>query len=241
MFPQLRLLYEHLERGNKEMYRTNRERDRSKDRSREYKECYVEKGRRQAEPRDVEEQHIRKRKSRSGHPRSREREQRKWERDSHHRSFSYDKSYREYRERPRERSRERKERDRSRERRLRPAPYIEQIPVPIYYGNFAPGPVMVGPLVPIRGQVPLGGNRHPSMMGPLRLFPPRFISPDMYRLPPPLNPSMYIYKFDLDQGIHKTIFGKYTFYECMSYTNVYFLTEMLHYRNPICTCNFKGV
>lgn len=49
---------------------------------------------------------------------------------------------------------------------------------------------MVGPLVPIRGQVPLG-TRH--MMGPLRPFPPRFIPPDMYRLRPPPNPSMYIY------------------------------------------------
>lgn len=52
---------------------------------------------------------------------------------------------------------------------------------------------MVGPLVPIRGQGPLGSNRHP-MMGPLRPFAPRFIPADMYRLRPPLNPSKYTYK-----------------------------------------------
>ncbi|XP_017795317.1 PREDICTED: arginine/serine-rich protein PNISR-like [Habropoda laboriosa] len=159
--------------GNGESYRTDRKRGRSEDRSRKYRESYKEKGRRQ--PHDVKEQHLRERKSRRDYSRSRER-------DFHHRSFSYDKSYGKYRERPGERSR-----DSSREHRLPPAHYIEPIPVPIYYGNFPPRPIMVGPLVPIRGQVPLGGNRHP-MMGPLRPFPPRFISPDMYRLRAPPNP-----------------------------------------------------
>ncbi|XP_050472196.1 uncharacterized protein LOC126864678 isoform X2 [Bombus huntii] len=106
-------------------------------------------------------------------------------RSSRHARSSKDE--RSYRERSRERSRERRERDRSREHRIPPSHYIEQIPVPVYYGDFPPRPIMVGPLVPIRGQVPpLGGTRH--MIGPLRPFPPRFIPPDMYRLRPPLNP-----------------------------------------------------
>ncbi|XP_076687432.1 uncharacterized protein LOC143379025 isoform X2 [Andrena cerasifolii] len=108
-----------------------------------------------------------------------------------------DRSYRDHRERPRDHSRNRRKTDKSRdspwERRKRNRSrepsiqhYIEPIPVPIYYGNFPPRSIMVGPnsLVPIRGQVPLGVNRHPAIMGPLRPFPPRFIPLDMYRLPP---------------------------------------------------------
>ncbi|XP_076627021.1 uncharacterized protein LOC143344647 isoform X2 [Colletes latitarsis] len=166
----------HDDRGS---YRSDRERDHSRDKSREYKEKY----RQRSQSHNVEEGRSRERSHhRRDHSRSRDK-------DFHHRD---DRSYREYRDRSRERSRERRDRDRdsgrSGERRVPPPHYIEQIPVPIYYGNFAPRPIMVGPLVPIRGQGPLGGNRHPSMMGPLRPFGPRFIPADMYRLRPPPNP-----------------------------------------------------
>ncbi|XP_076673986.1 uncharacterized protein LOC143372047 isoform X2 [Andrena cerasifolii] len=105
-----------------------------------------------------------------------------------------DRSYRDHRGRSRGSSRDRRKTDRSRERdmpreqRVPTERYIEPIPVPIYYGNFQPRPLMVGPWVPIRG--PLGGNIHPPMMRPLRTFPPRSIGmpPDMYGFRPPLNP-----------------------------------------------------
>lgn len=98
-----------------------------------------------------------------------------------------ERSYREYRDRSRERSRDRNERDRSRERGVPPPHYIEQIPVPVYYGNLPPRPIMFGPLVPMRAQVPLGG-RHPPMIGSMRPYPPpRFVPPDMYRIRPPPN------------------------------------------------------
>lgn len=62
---------------------------------------------------------------------------------------------------------------------------------------------MVGPLVPIRGQVALGGSRHAPMMGPLRPFPPRFVAPDMYRLRPPPNPSKFEnYTFTMRMKTH---------------------------------------
>lgn len=51
---------------------------------------------------------------------------------------------------------------------------------------------MVRPWVPMRGQVP--GSRH---IGPLTPFPPRFIPPDMYRLRPPPNPSMFINLYNI--------------------------------------------
>ncbi|XP_076676931.1 uncharacterized protein LOC143373490 isoform X2 [Andrena cerasifolii] len=106
-----------------------------------------------------------------------------------------EKDYREHRERPRDHSRDRRkidrprERDRPREQRVPSERYIGPIPVPIYYGNFQPRPLIVGPWVPIRG--PLGGNIHPPMMRPLRTFPPQSIGipPDVYGFRPPLNPS----------------------------------------------------
>ncbi|XP_003493796.1 zinc finger CCCH domain-containing protein 13 isoform X1 [Bombus impatiens] len=172
--------YEDSKYDNRDSYRSDRGRNHSRGRSREYKETV----RRHSQLNTAEEEHLRERKGHRDHSRSREREQRAWVRDSHHRSSKDERSYR---ERSRERSRERRERDRSREHRIPPSHYIEQIPVPVYYGDFPPRPIMVGPLVPIRGQVPpLGGTRH--MIGPLRPFPPRFIPPDMYRLRPPLNP-----------------------------------------------------
>ncbi|XP_031850470.1 feminizer isoform X1 [Nomia melanderi] len=164
----------HEDRGS---CRSNRERQ-SRD-GNSYRE-----DRRRTQLYSIEEE--RNRRSRRDHSHSRERDQRKWDKDSRHRDG---RSYRECRERSRERSRERRDRDRSRERRVPPQHYIEQIPVPIYYGNFPPRPIMMGPLVPIRGQVPLGSNRHPTMIGPLRgPFPPRFIPSDMYRLRSPQNP-----------------------------------------------------
>ncbi|XP_012146365.1 uncharacterized protein LOC100879792 isoform X2 [Megachile rotundata] len=174
---------------NKESYKSDRERHRSRDKSREYRECYTEKDRVHTHPHGVEKDRSRERRSRREHSRSRDREERKWDRDSHHRSVRDERLYQGYRKRSRERSRERRERDRSRELRVPPPHYIEQIPVPIYCGNFPPRPIMVGPLLPIRTPVPFGSVRHPSMMGPLRPFPPRFIPPDMYRMRPPPNPS----------------------------------------------------
>ncbi|XP_076664056.1 uncharacterized protein LOC143366688 isoform X3 [Andrena cerasifolii] len=105
-----------------------------------------------------------------------------------------ERSYQDHRERPRDHSPDRRKTDRSRERdrpqeqRVPPERYIERIPVPIYYGNFQPRPLMVGPWVPIRE--PLGGNMlHPPMMRPFRTFPSRSIGipPDMYGFRPPLN------------------------------------------------------
>ena len=49
-------------------------------------------------------------------------------------SYKNEREYREYRETSRERSRDRRERGRSREHRIIPSHYIEQIPVPVYYG-----------------------------------------------------------------------------------------------------------
>ncbi|XP_017756773.1 PREDICTED: peptidyl-prolyl cis-trans isomerase G-like [Eufriesea mexicana] len=165
---------------SKDSYRNDR--DRSRGKSKEYQE----KDRRHGESRDVEEDHLRERKSHQDHSRSREREERKWDRDSCHR-FKDERYYREYQERSRGRSRERRDRDTSRERGVPTSHYFEQIHVPLYYSNFSPRPIMVGPLVPMRGQVPLS-SRHMMSPFPLRPFPPRFIPPDMYRLRPPPNP-----------------------------------------------------
>ncbi|XP_025269015.1 LOW QUALITY PROTEIN: probable inactive protein kinase DDB_G0270444, partial [Camponotus floridanus] len=56
--------------------------------------------------------------------------------------------------------------------------------------NLPPSPIVVSPMVPFRGQVPLWQEgRHSALMAPVRPFPPWFIPPDMYRLrPPPPNP-----------------------------------------------------
>nr|ABV56231.1 feminizer [Apis cerana] len=162
--------YEDSRHEDRNSYRNDRERSCSRDRSREYKK----KDRRYDQLHNVEEKHLRERTSRRRYSRSREREQK---------SYKNEREYREYRETSRERSRDRRERERSREHRIIPSHYIEQIPVPVYYGNFPPRPIMVRPWVPMRGQVP--GSRH---IGPLTPFPPRFIPPDMYRLRPPPNP-----------------------------------------------------
>ncbi|XP_076659400.1 uncharacterized protein LOC143362821 isoform X3 [Halictus rubicundus] len=153
--------------------RRSRERYRSRNRSKEYEDSSIGKERRRTESYIAEEE--RHRRSRD-HSRSREREERKWDRDSHHRS------YREYRERSRERSRNNWGGNRSRVQRVLPPHYVEQIPVPIYYNHFPPRPIMMGPLMPMRGQVLLG-NRHPSMMGPPWPFSPslRPSNPIMYR------------------------------------------------------------
>ncbi|XP_033321927.1 uncharacterized protein LOC117218033 [Megalopta genalis] len=167
---------------DKRSYRNDRERYYSRDEGKEYRDSYREKERRHARSRNVDEERSRKGRD---HSHSREREERR--RDSHHRD---ERSYREYRERSRERSRDRRDRDRDRSREQRvPIPhYIEQIPVPICYGHFPPRPIMMAPLVPIRSQVPMGSSRHPTMIGPLRPFPPRFIPPDVHRLRAPPNP-----------------------------------------------------
>ncbi|XP_076665719.1 uncharacterized protein LOC143367615 isoform X2 [Andrena cerasifolii] len=101
-----------------------------------------------------------------------------------------ERSYRHHRERRKNYSRDRRqtnrsrERDRPREHRVPGEHYIRPIPVPIYYGNFQPRPLMVGPWVPIRG--PLGGDIQPPMMRPLRTFPPRreFTGPFLDCWPP---------------------------------------------------------
>ncbi|XP_076665760.1 uncharacterized protein LOC143367635 isoform X2 [Andrena cerasifolii] len=116
------------------------------------------------------------------------------EKDHSRERIDGEKPYRDHRERPRDHSRDRRKSDSSRDRdrptgqRVLPENYIQQIPVHVYYGNFQPRPLMVGPWVPIRG--PLGGNLHPPMITPFRTFPPRLIGipPDMYGFRPPLNP-----------------------------------------------------
>nr|AKQ19356.1 complementary sex determiner [Apis florea] len=165
----------------------------SRDRNRGYKK----KDRQYEKLYNVKEKLLREKTSLKRYSRSREREQR---------SYKNESPYREYRETSRERSRDRRERERSRERTIISSNsllsyynnnnnnnnnnsnnnnvnyYIEQIPVPVYYGIFPPRPIMVRSWVPMRGQVP--GFRH---IGPLPPFPPRFIAPDMCRFRPP-NP-----------------------------------------------------
>ncbi|XP_026823655.1 uncharacterized protein DDB_G0283697 isoform X2 [Ooceraea biroi] len=143
---------------------------------RDYKEKYVE--------RDASKRNINRSRSR--------------ERDSHSRQCMEEKPYRDrYYDRSSERSHERRERERdrnrnkresrSRERRDLTPHYIEPVHVPIYYSNF-PRPIVVSPMVPVRGQIPpMGRGRH--LMAPVRPFSPRFVPPDMYRFGPPPNPS----------------------------------------------------
>ncbi|XP_076663109.1 uncharacterized protein LOC143366163 isoform X2 [Andrena cerasifolii] len=112
-----------------------------------------------------------------------------------------DRSYRDHREWSRDHSRDRRKTDKykesPRERRQRNRPreqmvplqeHIEQIPISIYYGNFQPKPLMVGPWIPNQG--PLGANIHPPIMRLFRTLLPRSIAipPDMYGFRPPLNP-----------------------------------------------------
>lgn len=55
--------------------------------------------------------------------------------------------------------------------------------------------MMVGPMMPLRGQIPIARGRiPPSVMGPIRPFPPRFIPPNVYRLGPPPNYSKFFFR-----------------------------------------------
>ncbi|XP_076670800.1 uncharacterized protein LOC143370070 [Andrena cerasifolii] len=112
------------------------------------------------------------------------------------------RSYRDHRERPRDHSRDRRQTDRSRERdrpreqRVSREHYIKPIPIPIYYGNFQPRPLMIQPWGLIRG--PPRGNTHPTMMRPLRTFPLQSIGipPNVHGLRPPLTPYWKTKNFD---------------------------------------------
>nr|ABV58868.1 complementary sex determiner [Apis cerana] len=178
-----------------------RERSCSRDRNKEYKkkDRQYEKLRTDNEKEKLSQEKT----SRKRYSRSREQEQK---------SYKNENSYREYRETSRERSRDRRERERSGERKKTSSlsnnynynnnsnnyynnnnynnkklyycniNYIEQIPVPAYYGNFPPNPIMVRPWVPMQEQIPRF-----RYIGPLTSFPPRFIPPNTYRRPP-LNP-----------------------------------------------------
>ncbi|KAK0087106.1 hypothetical protein PV325_001775 [Microctonus aethiopoides] len=69
---------------------------------------------------------------------------------------------------------------------LPPHHYLEPVPVPFYYGNFA-RPIMVDPMMAMRGPIGIRG-RMPPMMGPVRPpYPPRFIPPTMFRPQGPAN------------------------------------------------------
>nr|ABW36167.1 complementary sex determiner [Apis dorsata] len=167
----------------------SRERSCSRDRNREYK-----KKDRQYEKLCNEKEKLLQEKT-SRYSRLREREKK---------SYKNENSYREYREISRERSQDRRKREKSRERRSISSlshnynykhynkhynnlyiNYIEQIPIPVYYRNFPSESIMVKPWVSMQEQVP-----RLRYIGPLT--PPRFIPPNMYRLRPPLNPSMFI-------------------------------------------------
>ncbi|XP_076282154.1 uncharacterized protein LOC143209836 [Lasioglossum baleicum] len=131
-------------------YRDDRERYRSRNGSREYKNSHRDKERR------CTESHIgvedRDRRSRD-HSRSRDREERKWDRDFRHRD-------------------ERSHRDGDREQRVPPPHYMGQIPVPIYY-SFPPRPIMMAPFMPHGRHPPMMGPIRPF---PPRFSPsnPRF-------------------------------------------------------------------
>nr|ABW36150.1 complementary sex determiner [Apis dorsata] len=183
----------------------SRERSCSRDRNREYKK----KDRQYEKLYNEKEKLLQEKTSRKRYSHSKEREQK---------SHKNENSYQEYRETSRERSRNSRERERSRERRSISSllnnyncnnnnknyehyykhnhynhynhlyyniNYIEQIPVPVYYRNFPSEPIIVRPWVSMQKQVPRF-----RYIGPLTS--PRFISPNMYRLRSPLNPSMFI-------------------------------------------------
>ncbi|XP_032689076.1 serine/threonine-protein kinase fray2-like [Odontomachus brunneus] len=116
------------------------------------------------------------------HDRSSERSRERRDRD---RSRDRDRDWDRGRDRDRDRDRNR-DRSRSRNRRTTVPHYVEHVPVPIYYSNFPPRPIMVSPMITIpRGQIPpLVRGQHPPLMTPVRPFPPRFGPPDMYRIPP---------------------------------------------------------
>nr|ABV58873.1 complementary sex determiner [Apis cerana] len=185
------LMCQHYLPVQKEKAGVLRERSCSGDRNKEYKkkDRQYEKLRTDNEKEKLSQEKT----SRKRYSRSREQEQK---------SYKNENSYREYRETSRERSRDRRERERSGERKKTSSlsnnynysnnynskklyyniNYIEQIPVPVYYGNFPPNPIMVRPWVPMQEQIPRF-----RYIGPLTSFPPRFIPPNMYRRLP-LNP-----------------------------------------------------
>ncbi|XP_033228864.1 peptidyl-prolyl cis-trans isomerase G-like [Belonocnema kinseyi] len=94
-----------------------------------------------------------------------------------------EKRYRESRgrsreQRKRERSIESRGKDRSRDGRMPTLPhYVEQVPVPVYCGNFSPRPIMMGLMMPV-GR-PWARNSIP--VGPRISFLPRFMHPRMFR------------------------------------------------------------
>nr|ABW36153.1 complementary sex determiner [Apis dorsata] len=172
----------------------NREYNKKKDS--QYEKLYNEK-----------EKLLQEKTSRKRYSRSREREQK---------SHKNENSYRECRETSRERSRDRREREREHKiisslsnnynyknynnnynkhynnkhynKQYYNINYIEQIPVPVYYGNFPSEPITVKPWVSMQEQVPRF-----RYIGPLTPLP-RFIPPNMYRPRLLLNPrfgSMY--------------------------------------------------
>lgn len=79
-------------------------------------------------------------------------------------------------------------RDDLRERRLFPPYYnVEPMPVSFYYPNFA-RPIMINPMMPMRGPLPMGRGRMPPLMAPVRppFMPRGFIPPEIFRqnIPP---------------------------------------------------------
>ncbi|XP_012287033.1 female-specific protein transformer [Orussus abietinus] len=116
--------------------------------------------------------------------RSMDRDQRKYTHDTNRRTEGFHRSSR---RRSRNDSHDRRD-DRSRDIGIPPSHhYIEHVPIPVYYGNFPPRPMMMGPMLPMRGQIPMMRNRIP--FGARLPFPPRFIPPNMYR-PSSSNPRM---------------------------------------------------
>ncbi|XP_043275810.1 female-specific protein transformer-like [Venturia canescens] len=98
--------------------------------------------------------------------------------------------HRDHRENSRDDSRDRRNRnDRSRERRMQmPHHYADAMPVPLYYESFHPRPIMIGPMMPMPGQMPMSRGGMRPMMAPMRPpYPPRFFPPEMYRQAPHPN------------------------------------------------------
>ncbi|XP_043487986.1 female-specific protein transformer-like isoform X2 [Polistes fuscatus] len=112
-------------------------------------------------------------------------ESRRGDKEEESSSSSKFRNYSSNRER-RSRSRSRSRDSRYRERQMVPSYCVDQMPYPVYYG---PQPMMMGPMMPIRGQVPMprGGGLPPSLIGPIRPFPSRFMPPSVFGLRPPSN------------------------------------------------------
>ncbi|XP_043684415.1 female-specific protein transformer-like [Vespula pensylvanica] len=178
-------------------YRTSRKSDRrqSRGRSRERRKKYKEHDRpsnryRSSRNRESPSQEYRehRRDFYSGQDFRHKNESRKEEGSSSSskpRNRSTGNRERERRSRSRSRSHSRSRDNRYGERQMMPSHCIDQVPYPVYYG---PRPMMVGPMMPLRGQIPIARGRiPPSVMGPIRPFPPRFVPPNVYRLGPPPN------------------------------------------------------